>query len=179
MSSQTPVPKLVEGDPASSVRVLIYEDLQCPDCAAFRKMMDTELLPRFADSVAFEHRDFPLAKHSWARSAAVAACYFSTISPKVAIEFRKATLAAQSSLGDFEAYLKVFAQAHETGSAEAIAALSDKTLNAAVEASYQQGIAKGIMRTPTVLVNSDPFVETFPAAEIIKSIERELTAAKR
>jgi hypothetical protein len=30
-----------------------------------------------------------------------------------------------------------------------------------------------------VLVNGDPFIESFPAGDIIKSIERELAAAKR
>ena len=63
---------LVEGLAESKVRVLIYEDLQCPDCAAFRRMMDEKILPRYQDRVAFVHRDFPLAKHAWARKAAVA-----------------------------------------------------------------------------------------------------------
>jgi hypothetical protein len=30
----------VEGNAASRVRVIIYEDLQCPDCATFRKALD-------------------------------------------------------------------------------------------------------------------------------------------
>ncbi|NWF85183.1 MAG: thioredoxin domain-containing protein, partial [Bryobacteraceae bacterium] len=59
-------PTRVEGNPSSPVRVVIYEDLQCSDCAAFRKMLDEKLLPRYGSKVAFEHRDFPLAKHSWA-----------------------------------------------------------------------------------------------------------------
>ena len=55
----------------SKVRVLIYEDLQCPDCAEFRRMMDEKILPRYGERVAFIHRDFPLAKHAWARKAAI------------------------------------------------------------------------------------------------------------
>src|SRR5690349_15872189 len=80
---------LVEGNASSSVRVVIWEDLQCPDCAAFRQMMDKDLLPKFAGTVRFEHRDFPLAKHAWARPAAIAARFFETVSPELAIEFRK------------------------------------------------------------------------------------------
>ena len=30
---------LIEGNRNSAVRVTIYEDLQCPDCAAFGRMM--------------------------------------------------------------------------------------------------------------------------------------------
>ena len=64
---------MIEGNPKSNVRVVIFEDLQCPDCAVFRKMLDEKLLPKYKATVAFEHHDFPLAKHSWARQAAVAA----------------------------------------------------------------------------------------------------------
>ncbi len=181
MSAQTPVLKLIEGDPASPVRILVYEDLQCPDCANFRKMMDTELIPRFQARIAFEHRDFPVSKHAWARPAAIAACYFGTISSDLAIEFRKATMAAQSSITaeSFPAYLTAFAKAHNTDPAKAVAALADPALSEAVESSYQEGIARGVARTPTVLVNGDPFIEAFPAADIIASIERELTVARR
>jgi len=31
---------LVEGYPSSAIRALSYEDLQCPDCAAYRQMLD-------------------------------------------------------------------------------------------------------------------------------------------
>ena len=64
---------VIEGALQSPVRVLIYEDLQCPDCTDFRRMLDTQLLPRYAAKVRFEHRDFPLAKHVWARKAAISA----------------------------------------------------------------------------------------------------------
>ena len=40
--------------------------------AAFRRMLDEKLLPKYGDEVAFVHRDFPLAKHAWARQAAAA-----------------------------------------------------------------------------------------------------------
>ena len=179
MSAQTPALKLIEGDPASPVRILVYEDLQCPDCANFRKMMDTELIPRFKDKIAFEHRDFPIAKHAWARPAAIAANYFRAISPALAIEFRKVTLSSQESITaeNFKAHLTAFAQAHKTDPEKAIASLSDRALDAEVESSYREGVARGIARTPTVLVNGDPFIETFQAADIIRSIERELAIA--
>ena len=63
----------VEGRADSTVRAVIYEDLQCPDCAAFERMLNEKLLPQYGGKVAFIHRDFPLAKHAWARRAAIAA----------------------------------------------------------------------------------------------------------
>ena len=41
---------LMEGAAQSPVWVLIYEDLQCPDCADFRGMLDNRLLPRYAET---------------------------------------------------------------------------------------------------------------------------------
>ena len=70
MSGKAAEQHLMEGAAQSTVQVLIYEDLQCPDCADFRIMLDQQLLPRYAATVRFEHRDFPLAKHAWARKAA-------------------------------------------------------------------------------------------------------------
>lgn len=171
---------LVEGNPSSSVRVLIYEDLQCPDCADFRVMLDKELLPKFEKTVAFEHRDFPLPKHEWARKAAIAARFFETVSPEVAVEFRKTTMAQQAKITpeNFDTHLTNFAKAHKVDAAKALAALSDPALSARVETEYQTAIARGVARTPTVLVNGEPFIEQFPSADIIKHIQQELAAAK-
>jgi protein-disulfide isomerase len=68
--------RFIEGTANSPVKVLIYEDLQCPDCADLRHMLDDRLLPKYGSRVTFEHRDFPLTKHAWARKAAVAARFF-------------------------------------------------------------------------------------------------------
>ena len=84
---------LVEGPTESKVRVLIYEDLECPDCAAFRQMMDGALLPRYSGRVAFVHRDFPLSKHPWARKAAIAARYFAAIKPELGLAYRRYIMA--------------------------------------------------------------------------------------
>jgi protein-disulfide isomerase len=56
----------------------------------------------------------------------------------------------------------------------AVASLSDGGLAAAVEADFQEGVARGIARTPTALVNGEPFIETFTVEEISAGIERAL-----
>jgi protein-disulfide isomerase len=175
LSAQKP---LVEGNASSSVRVVIWEDLQCPDCADFRKMMDKDLIPRFGDTVRFEHRDFPLAKHAWARPAAIAARFFETVSPELAVEFRKSTMGQQDHITpeNFQDHLMAFAQAHGIDPAKATASLKDAALAAKVQQEVDEGVARGIAHTPTVLVNGEPFIETFPAEDLVKSIQRELAA---
>jgi protein-disulfide isomerase len=98
---------LTEGAPGSAVRVIVYEDLAWVDCATFRKMLDEQILPKYADKVAFEHHDFPLTKHPWARKAAIAARYFGTQSPELDLAFRRFAMAnlRQITINDFEAWL--------------------------------------------------------------------------
>src|ERR1017187_4129933 len=112
LSAQQPV---VEGLPDSPVRVVIYEDLQCSDCANFRRMMDEKLLPKYAGKVAFVHHDFPLAKHVWARRASIAARFFAERSPELGLEYRRYTMANQPATNDGNVNVKLadFAKAHD------------------------------------------------------------------
>jgi protein-disulfide isomerase len=167
---------LVEGKASSPVRVVIYEDLQCPDCAAFRQMLDEKLLPKYGAKVAFEHRDFPLAKHAWARRASIASRYFQSLGLETALRYRRETMAAlrQIKADTFEDWLRAFCQRHSLDAAKAVAALNDPALQALVEKDFQEGVARGIARTPTALVNGEPFIETFTAEEISKGIETAL-----
>lgn len=166
----------VEGNPASPVRVVAYEDLQCPDCAAWRRMLDERLLPAYKDKVAFEHRDFPLPRHAWARKAAVAARFFDQAKPELGLEFRRHMFAniRQTTAENFKDRLAEFARSRGVDPERATAALEDPRLNELVEKDYQDGIARGVSRTPTVFVNGQPFVETFTFEEISKAIDAEL-----
>lgn len=180
MLLSAPAPHLVEGNPAAAVRVLIYEDLQCSDCAAFRRMLDEKLLPRYGAKVAFEHRDFPLAKHAWARKAAIAARFFQVTSAELAVAFRKYALAdrRQITAANFNERLAAFARQNGVDPGKAVAALDDPAYAALVDKDLQEGVARGVAKTPTAFVDGAPFIETFTFEEISKAIEAALAAAK-
>ncbi len=167
-------PRLVEGNASSAIRVVIYEDLQCSDCANFREMLDKQLLPRFASKVAFEHRDFPLPKHNWSRKAAIASRFFEKSSPALAVKYRQETMAGMKGItaDNFNASLSAFSSKNGVDASKAIAALSDAALEASVEKDFQDGIARGIGRTPTVLVDGEPFIERFTFEEIATALEK-------
>ncbi len=171
-----PAQPLVEGKADSAVRVVIYEDLQCSDCAAFRKMMDATLLPRFGARVAFEHRDFPLAKHAWARKAAIAARHFAGVSPELGVAWRRYILGRISDTGEamIPARIREFAGQHGADADRAVRSLADRKLAEAVEADFQDGVARGVSRTPTVFVDGAPFIEPSSPDEIAKAIEKAL-----
>ncbi len=175
-----PAQALVEGRAGSRVRVLIYEDLQCSDCAAFREMMDRQVLPKYGDRVEFIHRDFPLAKHPNARPAAIAARFFSEKDAKLGLEYRRYTLSTlqQTTPENFLERLKAFAAKSGIAPDETVAALQDARLQALVEKDFQDGVNRGIARTPTVLVNGTPFVETFSFEELAKGIDAALAQTR-
>ena len=172
---------LVEGNPKSAVRIVVYEDLQCPDCAVYRKMMDEQLLPKFGKQVAFEHRDFPLAKHKWARKAAIASRFFQATDRATAIAFRQLMMAKQKEIDPDNINTRIgeFAKSHGIEPTTAITALDDPKYEKLVEEDYQDGIARGVSKTPTVFVNGEPFVEHFEVDEVSKAIQSALSAAKR
>jgi protein-disulfide isomerase len=171
---------LVEGAVNSPVTAVIYEDLQCSDCAAFRRMLDEKLLPKYGDKVAFVHRDFPLAKHAWARRAAIAARFFSGRDPALGLEYRRYTMQGQegATAENFNARLTAFAQSHGIDPGEALAALSNQAFAEMVDQDYQDGVARGVARTPTVFVNGKPFIETFTFEEISKTIDEALAQTR-
>jgi protein-disulfide isomerase len=172
--------ELVEGRADSPVRVVVYEDLQCSDCASFRRMLDQKLLPAFAEQVAFVHKDFPLPKHTWARKAAIAARFFESRSPALGLTYRKHILATmlETTPENFEVLLRDFAERHKVNPNEAVAALDDKALAAHVEKDYQDGVARGVSRTPTVFVNGRPYIERFAFEEISKGIAEAIAETK-
>ncbi|HEY3439545.1 MAG TPA: thioredoxin domain-containing protein [Paludibaculum sp.] len=167
---------LVEGKKDSPVRVIIYEDLQCPDCADFRVMLDQKLLPKYGAKVAFIHRDFPLAKHAWARPAAIASRYIQGVSEEKASQFRRETMAAQKTIKAevFRDWLRAFCARNGLDAAKAIAALADPSMAALVQSDFEDGVARGIARTPTALVNGEPFIETFTVEQISAGIDAAL-----
>ncbi len=173
--------RAVEGNAKSPVRVVVYEDLQCPDCAAFRRMMDEHLLPKYGARAAFEHRDFPLAKHAWARQAAAAARFFDSVNPALGVRYRRHTMEniRHTTVENFADRLSTFADQHGIDSERARQSLADPKIAAAVEADFQEGVARGVAKTPTVFVDGEPFIERFDLEAIAKSIDAALARYKQ
>lgn len=171
---------VVEGNPKSPVRVVAYEDLQCGDCAVYRRMLDEHLLPKFGATVAFEHRDFPLPKHKWARNAAILARHFDAIHGALGIEFRRWLYSNIPNISpeNFNDKVSEWAKAHGQDPGAAVKALSNGALSKLVEDDYQEGIARGVARTPTVLVNGEPFIEPSSPDEITAAIQAALAASQ-
>ena len=162
----------VEGDADSRVRVVSYEDLQCGDCAAWRKMCDDALLPAFGERVAFVSKDFALPKHNWAELAAMISRRLAVHDSRAAIDFRRYCLTHidDINLENLPDRAAEFAKARGFTAADAVLAMQSEDLRAAVRADYAEGQARGVAKTPTVFVGERAFVEVFSAAEVEAAI---------
>ena len=169
----------IEGNAASAVRVVEYEDLACGDCANYRTMLDEQLLPQFKDRVAFVHKDFPLPKHVWAARAAVAGRFFASKDREVALAFRSYCLVHRYEItnDNFGEKLAAFASERGLDPKEAVASLDNKELQQLVNHDFQEGVARGVSKTPTVYVGRKPFIESFAVEDISAAIEQALSAA--
>jgi protein-disulfide isomerase len=168
--------ELVEGNPASPVKVVIYEDLQCGDCLNFRMLLDAKLLPKYGARVAFLHRDFPLPRHDWARPAAVAARWVQEQNPGLAIVFRREIMSEQNHIttGNLKPWIMEFAVRNGLDPNGILHALEDPRLNAMVDQDYQGGVARGLTRTPTVIVGGQKLVETILYDDVARALDTEL-----
>ncbi len=157
-------------------RVVSYEDLECPDCAVYRVMLEQKLLPKYENRVVFEHRDFPLPKHRWAREAAIAARAFNHVRAEAGLAFRAFCMTNLRNItaDNFSEHLSVFARSNGIDPLKIREHMADPALGQAVERDYQEGIARGIERTPTVLVNDKRFVEHFTFEQLALAIDAAL-----
>jgi protein-disulfide isomerase len=168
--------EIVEGNPASPVRVLIYDDLQCSDCTRFRTLLDERILPKYGARVAFVHRDFPLGKHEWARAAAIAGRWVYENDHALGITFRRELMAEQDGITaqSLKPWLLEFAARNKLDQKGILDSLSDQRLSTQVDQDRQAGVARGISRTPTALVGGQAFVETIVYDDLARALDEAL-----
>jgi len=58
------------GPREARVTLTVFSDFECPYCAQMAATLRHEVLPRAGDTVRLLFRNFPLAMHPWARTAA-------------------------------------------------------------------------------------------------------------
>ena len=110
----------------------------------------------------------------------MAARFFTEKDPQLGLEYRRRTMATQSetTADNFKDRVAEFARQHSLKPEDALAALDNPHYAELVEKDYQEGVGRGIVHTPTALVNGAPFIETFTFEAISKGIDDALAQAK-
>jgi len=165
----------------AAVAIVIFEDLQCADCAkAYPAIWEAAN----AHKVLVVLHDFPLPMHNWAFDAAVWARYFDKTSADMGNEFRKFIYANQIQIT--RENLPQWAQKFAAGNKTAVPSDKDPDGKLAdlVKADYLLGQRIGVEHTPTIWVVSnsgvsEPLVEDVRVREkLSKMIEEMLSKAQ-
>jgi len=164
--SQLPLPEGAE------LAVVVFEDLQCPDCAR----VHPELLKAAdANKVPLVIRDFPITRHVWAFPAAVLARYFGSTSPALGVEFRSFIFENQRDIntGNLRQYGEQFAEAHQLQLPPDVD--PDGTLKAQVRADFDLGLQIKLEYVPLIFVigpgqGAEHFVEVKDVAMLGETI---------
>ena len=169
----------VEGLADSPVRAIIYEDLQCSDCAASAPCWTRNCCrntpaksPSCIATSPWQNIPGPGGRPSQRASSPIA-------NPNWAWNTgtTRWRVSAVTTDANFNMRLVDFAQAHGIAGEAAIAALANAHYAELVEQDYQDGVSRGVVHTPTVFVNGRPFIETFTFEEISKGIDQALAEA--
>ncbi|MGH9650446.1 MAG: DsbA family protein, partial [Terriglobales bacterium] len=160
--------------PGAQVAIVVFEDLQCPDCKRAAPLLEEAAR---AYKIPLVRHDFPLPKHNWSFDAAVFARFFDTKSKKVGDEFRSYLFQNQEQVTreTLRRYAEEFAAARKIDVPFVIDPRGE--LEKKVKADYALGQAIGIQHTPTIYVVSNkttgtPFVEVVDRTKLYALIDQ-------
>ena len=155
------------------VALVIFEDLECPDCARAAPLVEEASRTYKIPVVRY---DFPLPMHPWAYDAAVLARYFDTHSKALGNEFRAQVFRHQIEINkaNLRAFAEQFAAAHKIDLPFVVD--PQGKLAAEVNADRELGQAIGLQHTPTLYVVSNkhsgtPFVEVVDRSQLFQLID--------
>ncbi len=158
----------------AKVAIVIFEDLQCPDCARAEPVIE-EAAKTY--NIPIVRHDFPLPMHNWSFDAHVMARYFDTKSKDLGEEFRKFLLKNQPSIT--KENLRGIAERWADEKKVPVPMVVDPSgaLTAKVKADFALGQRVGIEHTPTIYVVSDsqrgtPFVEVVDRSKLFELIDQ-------
>jgi protein-disulfide isomerase len=157
----------------SEVAIIVFEDLECPDCARAAPLLE-EAAKNY--NIPVVRHDYPLEKHAWAHDAAILARYFDTHSKKLGNDFRDSVFQHQLEItkDNLRAFAEKFAADHKIDLPFAVD--PQGKLAALVDADRSRGNSIGLNHTPTIYVVSNkrvgtPFVEVVDRSQLFSLID--------
>jgi protein-disulfide isomerase len=172
-SAQQAVNPALRPPKGSQVAIVVFEDLQCPDCRRAAPLVE-EAARTYKIPVV--RHDFPLPFHTWSYEAAIDARYFDTHSKALGNEFRDYIFANQLEVTpqNLRGFAEKFAVEHKIDLPFVVD--PDGKLAALVNADKELGKAIKLQHTPTLYVVSNkhagkPFVEVVDRSQLYALID--------
>src|SRR6202041_2068469 len=171
--SQQAVNPALRPPKGAQVAIVVFEDLQCPDCRRAAPLVE-EAARTYKIPVV--RHDFPLPFHNWSYEAAVFARYFDTHSKALGNEFRDYIFANQLEVTpqNLRGFSERFAAEHKVELPFVVD--PDGKLAALINADKELGKAINLQHTPTLYVVSNkhsgkPFVEVVDRSQLYALID--------
>ncbi|HXW89345.1 MAG TPA: thioredoxin domain-containing protein [Terriglobales bacterium] len=174
VSAQEPVNPVLRPPRGAQVAIVVFEDLECPDCRRAAPLLE-EAAKTY--KIPLVTHDFPLPFHKWSFEAAVIARYFDSQSKALGHEYRSYIFEHQPEItaeGLLRTFSERFAAEHKTALPFAI----DPQGKLAAEVTADRDLGKSIHleHTPTIFVVSNrtqgkPFVEVVDRSQLFQLID--------
>jgi protein-disulfide isomerase len=167
-------PEALKPPKGATVALVVFEDLQCPDC---RRAAPLVAEAGKTYKIPVVRHDYPLPFHTWSFDAAVMARYFDAHGSKqVGLEFRDYIFEHQPEITPptLRSFAEKFAADHKMELPFVID--PDGKYAEAVKADKELGNSVGINHTPTIYVVSNkrtakPFVEVVDRSQLFQLID--------
>jgi protein-disulfide isomerase len=164
----------------SKAAIVIFEDLQCPDCARAHPLVRDVAKQ---ENVPVLRHDFPLPKHDWSFKGSVIARYFDSKSPELGEKWRMYCYSHQEELTPDNIMQRAAQFGKANSSPLPFAIDPDGKLEAKVKADFRLGQKIGIQHTPTIWVvgtagSAEPFVEVVDRSQMASLIRKMKANAK-
>jgi protein-disulfide isomerase len=167
------VPDALRPPKGAQVALVVFEDLQCPQCGRTAPLLDQASRTY---KIPLVQHDFPLPLHNWSFDAAVLARYFDTHSKELGNAFRLQVFQHQMEIypQNLRAFAEKFATEHKI--ALPFVVDPDGKLAGLVRADKDLGTSLHIDHTPTIWVVSNkhtqkPFVEVTDVSQLYATID--------
>jgi len=171
--AQEPVNPVLRPPKGARVAIVVFEDLECPDCRRAAPLLD-EAAKTY--KIPLVTHDFPLPFHKWSFEAAVIARYFDAQSKQLGHDYRDYMFEHQPEITpeNMRTFSERFAADHKT----ALPFVVDPQGKLAAEVTADRDLGKSIHleHTPTIYVVSSrtqgkPFVEVVDRSQLFQLID--------
>jgi protein-disulfide isomerase len=167
------VPSVLRPPKGSPVALVVFEDLQCPQCARAAPLLNQAAQTY---KIPLVQHDFPLPMHNWSMNAAVIARYFDTHSKTLGNAFRDYVFEHQREIlpDNLRSYAEKFATEHKVELPFVVDPAGK--LSALVIADRDLGKSINLDHTPTIYIVSDkktatPYLEVKDLSQLYAMID--------
>jgi protein-disulfide isomerase len=175
------------GNINAKVRVVNYDDFECPFCSRMHTTLFPGLFKEYGDRVLFIYKDYPLEEiHPWAVHAAVNANCLGAQNGDAYWDYADYVHANQSAINgekgrdgqnaELDKLATLQGQKHNLDVAKLQACLKAQD-DKAVRASMHEGDKVGVDATPTMFVNGQKLDGAVPVDEVRGALDRALKDA--